>query len=175
MRLHFVRHPPPAVAEGLCYGQTDLDLAAPVAELAAGLRARLPANAPVFSSPLRRCRELAAAIHPAPAIDALLLEMHFGAWEMQPWTAIGRAALDAWAADPLGFAPPGGESAGALWRRVERFIGAVEAEAVVVTHAGVIKAASGIALGLPPAEWMRLSFAFGSVTALDFDNTGGAR
>jgi alpha-ribazole phosphatase len=141
-----------------------------VAALAQQLRPNLPADAPVYSSPLQRCRLLAEALTPAPHIDARLQEMDFGAWEMQSWSTIDRAALDAWAADPCGFAPPGGESPAQLLARVSGFHAALLADGVtavvLITHAGVIKALHGLLHGLPVNEWMRLSFAFGSVTVM---------
>lgn len=155
------------MAEGVCYGRTDLGLAEDAAAVAARLRPHLPADAPVFSSPLRRCRELAGALHPAPRCDERLLEMHFGEWEMRTWEAIGRAALDGWAADPLGFAPPGGESAADLMARAEAFCRDAPDTAVLVIHAGVMKAICGLLEGLPAREWMRLSFDFGSVTLVE--------
>lgn len=166
MRLYLIRHPRPAVAAGICYGRTDLDLAEDAAAVAEALRPQLPAGLPLFCSPLRRCRQLAAALHPAPVLDPRLLEMDFGAWEMQPWHVLERAALDAWAAQPLDFAPPGGESPAQLLQRVREFHAGLECDAIVVTHAGVIKALSGLLHGLPPAEWMGLSLPFGSVTVL---------
>lgn len=68
-------------------------------------------------------------------------EMDFGDWENRRWEEIGRAALDDWAADFLGYAGHGGESVAHLRDRVARGLEAVPEGAVVVTHAGVIKAA----------------------------------
>jgi alpha-ribazole phosphatase len=175
VRLFLIRHPQPAVAAGVCYGRTDLALAEDAAVVAERLRPLLPADVPVWSSPLRRCRELAAALHAAPLVDTRLIEMDFGAWEMQSWDSIGRAALDGWAADPLGFAPPRGESAGDLLRRAgefhEHLATSGYAQAALVTHAGIIKALCGLGERLPAGEWMRLAFEFGSVTVIE----GGRR
>ena len=162
-----IRHPRPAVAEGICYGRTDLDLAEDVAIVAQTLQAQLPPGLPLYSSPLRRCRQLAEALHPAPLFDARLLEMDFGAWEMHPWHALDRTVLDAWAAQPLDFAPPGGESPAQLMQRVREFHAGLAGDAIVVTHAGVIKALHGLIHKLPAGEWIGLSFAFGSVTTID--------
>jgi alpha-ribazole phosphatase len=163
------------VAEGICYGQTDLELAEDVAALAAVLRAQLPIDAPVFSSPLCRCRKLAEALHQNPRFDARLMEMNFGEWEMRAWDDIGAAALDDWAKDPYEFAPPGGESPSQLFGRVTEFHAMLVAEniadAVLVTHAGVMRAICGLIKNLLPDEWMKLSFAFGSVTVLDSTET----
>ena len=168
-----IRHPRPAIAEGTCYGRSDIDLADDPVAVAARLRAYLPASVPVYSSPLRRCRLLAEQLHDAPVYDERLMEMDFGNWEMQAWNAIDRVQIDRWATDPLDFAPPGGESPAALQARAVAFctelqIGGVM-EAVLVTHAGVIKALCGYREGLPANEWIRLDFKFGSISLIEHD------
>jgi alpha-ribazole phosphatase len=173
VRLYLIRHPRPAVADGICYGQSDLDLAEPVVEMAALLAPRLPEGLPLYSSPLRRCHALAKALHPSPTLEPRLQEINFGTWEMQPWDAIDRVALDAWAADPLYFQPPGGESPAQLMQRVSGFLNELRTDAILVTHAGVIKAAFACIQKLPATEWMQLSFAFGTLTTLDWQ--GSAR
>ncbi len=172
MRLHLIRHPEPLVEVGICYGRSNLGLRFPAEEAAADLRPQLrhlPVGLPLFSSPLRRCLELAAALHPAPRIDGRLQELHFGEWEMRSWEDIGFSALNDWAADPLGFVPPGGESANGLRLRVEDFLAELEQEcdeAVLVTHAGVIKTLVGKAGGLPAAEWLVVEIAYASLTTV---------
>lgn len=200
MRLFLIRHPRPAVADGLCYGATDLPLADDPQAAATALReslrerlhgqffvtsptvsatasstdvsAPLPANLPLFSSPLQRCaqfaRRLAGQLNTQPVIhDARLAELNFGAWEMRAWDDIGAAALAAWAVDPLHHAPPGGESVAALQRRVLAFLAELQATgtsaAVVVTHAGVMKVIHGHARQLPPETWMQTRFAHGEL------------
>ena len=122
MRVFLIRHPPPAVAAGTCYGASDVDLAGDALDCAAHLRNRLPAHIPLYSSPLLRCRKLAEALHDAPKCDARLREMDFGAWELRPWNEIPRAQIDAWAAAPMTYVPPGGESVVALRARVAAFL-----------------------------------------------------
>ncbi|RIX48477.1 MAG: phosphoglycerate mutase [Rhodocyclales bacterium GT-UBC] len=164
MILHLIRHPTPLVEPGICYGRLDLATAEAPA-VAAALRPVLPPGLPVWSSPLRRCRALAELLHPAPRFDSRLVEMDFGAWEGMPWDAVPRAELDAWAADVAGFAPPGGESPLALQRRALDFVaGLAETEAVIVTHAGVIRSLLAHWQGLPPERWTELVFAYGSCT-----------
>lgn len=173
MQLLLIRHPPPAVAHGICYGATDLPLAGDPASHAAILAPLLPADVPLYSSPLQRCQQLAERLRPAPIVDERLREMDFGAWEMQPWENIDRAALDAWAIDPLGFAPPGGESAAALEKRVLDFLADLAAakieSAALVTHAGVMKVITGHARHLSHNEWMKLAFAWSEMVTVDFE------
>lgn len=148
MDLTLLRHPPPDVAPGTCYGATDLPLRRFWQARAAALAVSLPRARCVVASPLGRCRALAARIallRGLPLrVDPRWREMDFGAWEGRPWNAIPRAELDAWAADFHTFADHGGESVAALERRVRAALAATPAGALVVTHAGCIKAALAI-------------------------------
>jgi len=171
VQLYLIRHPPPQLAPGICYGQTDLPLAVSATEAAHELRPRLPADIPVFTSPLQRCRLLAEALHRAPMSDERLRELNFGNWEMQPWHTIGRAALDAWAADPLGYRPPNGECVDEFSERVRDFVAALQsqglARAAIVTHAGVMKVVVGDARRLRAEDWMGLKFDYGELVQVD--------
>ena len=74
--------------------------------------------------------------------DLRLLELDFGAWEGSAWNLVPRDALDAWAADPLGFAAPGGESGAALVARVSAFAEDLRSDGrdcAVVSHGGPLK------------------------------------
>lgn len=164
MRLYLIRHPRPLVAPGLCYGRLDVEAENPAA-VATRLQACLPAGVPVWSSPLRRCLELAQALHPAPKVDERLAEIDFGDWEGRAWDEIPRAEIDAWAADVAGYTPPGGESPRQLQARVLDFVASLAVdEAVVVTHAGVMRTLLAADHGLPPERWYELEFAYGSLT-----------
>lgn len=167
MRLFLIRHPLPDVAPGTCYGRSDLALAGDPAPVADALRPLLPADAPLYSSPLARCRALAELLHPAPRFDERLLELDFGAWEMQSWDAIDRAALDAWAADPLHFTPPGGEAVADLRVRVRDFLDELAEDAVLVAHAGVIKLCAAELAGVPADAWFSMRFDYGSVSLIE--------
>lgn len=164
MPLYLIRHPRPAVAPGLCYGRSDLALAEDVAAVAAKLGPLLPAAAPLYSSPLQRCRLLAEQLHAAPRLDARLQEMDFGRWEMQAWEDIERSALDAWAADPLYYRPPGGETVAELRQRVREFLAELPSgPAVLVTHGGVIKLIAAELEGLEEREWLALRVDYGAL------------
>jgi alpha-ribazole phosphatase len=177
VQLYLIRHPTPRVDAGICYGRTDLALAEHVAAAATQIAAQLPPGIGIFSSPLQRCRLLAEALHPAPLIDPRLQEMDFGEWEMTPWNRIQREALDGWAADPLGYRPPRGESVAELQERVQHFVeetrGAGVERAALVTHAGVMKVIVGRVQGLPAKKWMRLAFEYGSVVRVDLAQPDG--
>ena len=154
MRLYLVRHLAPQVAPGVCYGRTDLTVDPRLQALALpALRQRLPLGAPMFSSPLRRCAELAAALGGAAVqYDPRLAELDFGDWEMRRWDDIERAGIDAWAADMAGYRPGGGESVTAMARRVAAFYAdcmlSQTPGAIVICHAGTIRLLLARARGL---------------------------
>ena len=176
MELYLIRHPRPAVAPGICYGQTDLGLAESAMTVAERLRPLLPQDFALYASPLARARLLAEALG-TPQLDPRLKEIHFGDWEGRSFDDIGQAALDAWAAEPLDFAPPGGESPRSMAARALDFLADLRAAppapaVVVVAHGGPLRALAGQLLGLPPEHWLGLDFACGEATRLDLHDWG---
>ena len=164
MILYLIRHPPPLIEPGICYGARDI-LAKNVTAVANRLVDDLPKGLPVWSSPLQRCKALAALLHPNPRFDARLAEMNFGQWEGRPWDSIPQNELDAWAADIAGYAPPGGESPTMVQQRALNFVAELTVhEAIIVTHAGVIRTLLAHWQGLPPERWTELVFDYGSCT-----------
>jgi alpha-ribazole phosphatase len=152
VRIALVRHPAPLIGPGICYGRLDVKLHPSAAVPLAALAARLAGFADVVTSPARRCRLTAAAIAGHATIDPRLLELDFGAWEGQPWDTVPRRDLDRWAADPLGFAPPGGETGAALVGRVRGFHDDLLARArdcVVVSHGGPLRVLAALLHGRP--------------------------
>lgn len=149
MRLYLVRHPKPIVAANTCYGRSDLAVAPQEhARVAAALLPLLPSGVPLFSSPLRRCAELAQQLAGPLAcsslrLDARLAEIDFGVWEGRCWDMIARAEIDAWTDDMAGYRPGGGESVLQMAQRVRAF----QAEllqsgtdcAIAICHAGTIR------------------------------------
>lgn len=140
-----VRHGPPR-EQGACYGWLDIALAETPQTTAQRLLPSLPAWAlalttPIWSSPSLRCLKLAEELAYGRPIqcDDRLRELHFGAWEGQPWAEIDRARLDAWAADPFGFTMPAGESIAEFIARSQAMWHVLPAQALIITHAGVIR------------------------------------
>ncbi|HEX4599689.1 MAG TPA: alpha-ribazole phosphatase [Burkholderiaceae bacterium] len=170
MQAFLIRHPRPDVAPGVCYGATDLELAQDALDCVAHVRTRLPAQIRLFSSPMRRCRRLAEMLDPAVCYDSRLSEMDFGAWEMHAWSRIPRAELDAWAAAPMTFVPPGGESVATVRARVIAFLDERcrpgGEDIAVVTHAGVLRIIAGHLQELDQATWFNLQFGHGQLTVL---------
>lgn len=150
-----MRHPAPDIAPGLCYGRLDVGLSPAGHAALSAMRSTLAAAGigKVVTSPARRCLLLAQAISPAPIIDSRLLELDFGSWEGVAWETVPRAALDAWADDPLGFAPPGGESGAALIERVQHAVTALldaGEDCIVITHGGPLRLMPALLRGQRP-------------------------
>jgi alpha-ribazole phosphatase len=129
-------------------------LAAP--EQARAIATQLPIGQEfrLWTSPASRCRVVAEAIAMQcgvrPHMDPRLLELDFGAWEGCDWADVPRDALDLWAADPEGFAPPGGERGDSLIARARAFfweIAAAGGAHVVVSHGGPLRVLAALARG----------------------------
>ena len=170
MRLVLVRHPPPDIRPGLCYGRLDMALAPAAAPVAARIAGELAVLglARVWTSPAIRCRGVADAAGLPVRVDARLLELHFGAWEGVAWDDVPRAELDRWAADPLAFAPPGGESGADLLarvREVHRAIHATGEDCAIISHGGPLRLLAALIRGAPP-DLLAPAPAIGSVQVL---------
>jgi alpha-ribazole phosphatase len=156
MRIALIRHPALLIEPGVCYGRLDVAVA-PTAKQQIGRIAADPAlqgAIHVWTSPAVRCRGLADAIAMTLAVpltvDPRLQELDFGDWEGQYWDAIPRPDLDRWAAAPLSFAPPGGESAAALAERIRDFHAGLhrdQKDCVVVSHGGPLRVLTALLLG----------------------------
>jgi alpha-ribazole phosphatase len=175
VKLWLARHARPLVAAGVCYGASDLaaDARATLAS-ARTLAAVLPAGIAVRSSPLRRCRQLAAALQalrPELVVhtDARISELDFGSWEGQTWDAIGREALERWRIDFTHHRCGGGECVADLMTRVGAAwdeARAADRDQLWITHGGVVRAtrllAAGRGLPLQASDWPQQGLAFGT-------------
>ncbi len=181
MKLLLVRHPTPNVDTGICYGHLDVPLRsdtgpAIVAIAEAACRHRV---AMVWSSPATRClipaQAAATSAQARLRVDNRLKELNFGRWEGARWTDIGPSALDCWAADPSGFAPPGGESGEALLSRVRDLLQTLIQEAVdctVISHGGPLKILRALACGVTP-DLLADPPAFGAMVTVNVNKQTG--
>ena len=140
-----MRHPVTDAPEGLCYGRTDLGWGKEAAAQVQRALATVPKVAEIWSSPLTRCIDLAERFGSrdgaAATTDHRLIEHDFGRWEGRLWADIPRSESEPWIADIINSAPPGGEAFAQLLERVAEVISEIPEGALVITHAGVIRAA----------------------------------
>ena len=175
--VYLVRHTSPDIASSVCYGQSDIDVAANFPEELALIKHKLAEIKPAicFTSPSLRCTKLAQALNSGAVIeDKRLMELDFGDWELRPWDTIPRDAFDHWAHDHVNQAPPNGETFNQLHQRATQFLMEVNANSaqapiVVVTHGGVIRALLAEALGLTLMNVFRIQIDYCSVTQLLLD------
>jgi alpha-ribazole phosphatase len=181
MMLWLARHALPVVAQGLCYGASDVPADAQATrETAQALADTLPPGLAVSSSPLARCQQLAEALHGLrPDLhyrcDARIAEMDFGAWEGRRWSDITKDEFDRWTADFAHHGCGGGESVAQLMARTAAALADAReegADALWITHAGVIRAvgllAAGILVPRSAADWPREGLAFGQCDCIAF-------
>jgi broad specificity phosphatase PhoE len=144
--------------------------------------ARLRAFAPpvIYASDALRARQtaevIAAACGAPVVVDPALGEIDFGAWGGRSYAEIVAAdpAAAAYFADPSAMTPPGGETAEATARRVRDKLEATGTGAggVIVGHAGSLRLALALTLGLPLASSWRLRLDCAHLTTLDWTAEG---
>lgn len=160
---------------GAYYGQSDLPLT-PAGEAQARclpeLIARLGLNiGRAISSDLMRARRTAELALPGVDIefDAGLRETSFGAWEGLKYADV--CGLPEFAEYASGGAPPGGEAAAAVERRVaaalERMLrDCADGDVAIVAHAGPIRLMLAQLLGLPPGDNWRFKVDMASLSVV---------
>ena len=143
---------------------------------AEALAARIGPVDRVVSSPLRRTRETAEEWGVPVETDERWIELHYGELDGVPLSEVGQEVWRAWRAD-LDYAPVGGESIGALGRRVrdaceDLRADCIDGDVVVVTHVSPIKAAVAWALGVSDDIAWRMFVAPAAVTRIAVTGTG---
>jgi alpha-ribazole phosphatase len=172
--LYLIRHTRPDIEPGICYGQLDMDVADGFEEEANHVLNCLPELELVIASPLLRTHRLGEFLAQEQRCelrsDARLMEKHFGAWEGKYWDDIARHEIDAWAADVMDYAPPGGESARQLMRRVQAFMDDLaqlpQQHIAVVAHGGNIRAMLAQIAGIPLTDTLDWAMEYGAVVCV---------
>lgn len=148
MNITLIRHTRVAVEPGLCYGWTDVGLAPSFGDEAQQVKQSLAGRQfdRIYSSPLSRCRKLAAYCgFLSPIEDERLKELNFGSWEMKKWDNIADPTLQSWYKDWIHQPAGGAESYEDQCRRVAEFLDELKTsgigQACIFTHRGVIACA----------------------------------
>jgi broad specificity phosphatase PhoE len=128
----------------------------------------------VFSSPARRCADVASGLAAGLGLPLVVLpELHeraFGAWDGLAAPDIPAAELARFWDDPVGHTPPGGEPFDAFHDRVmqawRRILDAPRGHSLIVTHGGVIRVVLAELLGMPPAASILIEVPHACLTRL---------
>ncbi len=145
MQVYLIRHTRVGVEKGICYGQTDVDVANSFEQEAALYDVSLPNDFDeVYSSPLKRCVKLAQYLNRGiPLLDDRLKEINFGSWENQKWDTIPVEDLKVWSEHLDNYKEHQGENLVELNQRVKAFIQDCltkgHSKILIVAHAGVIR------------------------------------
>ncbi|MFE9455596.1 bifunctional RNase H/acid phosphatase [Streptomyces californicus] len=140
----------------------------------------------IVSSPLRRCRETAAAVASRLGLDVHvdegLRETDFGAWEGLTFGEVRERHgddLTAWLASPDTAPTGGGESFAEVAERVaaarDRIVARYAGRTVLlVTHVTPIKTLVRLALGAPPEALFRMELSAASISSVAYYGDGNA-
>lgn len=168
-RLIFLRHAPLPQGIGLA-GRRDISAVIPPETAFLPLREKIASLAPVgcLTSPARRCVETARALGVDATSEPALWEQDFGAWEgLQPQDLpdLGPLSMDELAKHRA----ENGESFSDMSLRVNGFIKSIDADSLIVAHAGTARAALSLIIG--PAA---LSFAIAPLSLTVINGQPGA-
>lgn len=161
--------------------QSGLDQADLVAEECAKLGAEV-----LIASPLKRTRQTAEAISRATGLDIIFdeawYELSFGSWDGKAIEEVRVEEPDTYQAwlNSTSYAPPGGESYEEAFVRVEEALEKLVAEypgkkIIVVTHNGIVKTATKLAVGGPSDAVFHMDVTPCSISSISIWPSDGLR
>ena len=173
--LYLMRHGPP-VRSGLMLGHSD-EPAVPGGHDRLIAQAQSIAADRIVASDLRRAADGASAIGEARDLplwlDLRWRELDFGGWDGCDPGALPEQDLHRFWADPDRHPPPGGESWSTLRKRVRAALFALSGPAIVVAHAGSIRAAVSVLTGLDHRGVWAFDLPYGAVICMRVWPDGG--
>lgn len=146
MPIYLIRHTTPAIATGVCYGQTDVNVSSDFEQDFAALLPHVASQKinKIYSSPLQRSYKLAEKLSTAlnlPLLkDERLKELNYGLWEMERWENIHPTELNIWMANFVNLRTPAGESYIQMHKRVSGFLNSNDLrDSLIISHSGVMR------------------------------------
>ena len=175
MQVYLIRHTTPDIEKGICYGQTDIDVnQALFNDELQIIQSKIPDNIERFySSPLKRCKQLAERLSTEYIEDKRLIELDFGDWENKSWNELNQTEVTVWAENFVDNRPPNGENYVELHRRTTEFIESLlntdNKSVGIVTHAGNIRSFISRTIDLPLENSFRIDLNYGAVISLKIE------
>lgn len=175
MIVYLIRHTKPNCPDGICYGQTDLDLSTDYEKDFLAIRKELDTVKfdGIYSSPLKRCSLLSEFIADGRVVqyDDRLKELNFGLWEMKSWEEIETTKeVKEWYKDYVHARVPEGESYIDLIDRVKSFVQDLDTTSnntiAIVCHSAVIRAFHVVLEDVSPKETFNMKLGYGEVKLL---------
>ncbi len=177
MQLFLIRHTKVEVTPGICYGQTDVNVASTFDEEKNIILKNIEGISfdRIFSSPMIRCKVLAQSISKNEQeiiFDKRLKELDFGLWEGKLWEEIAKTEKSIkWFDNYFIEKCPEGESYSDLINRVERFIKEIEKEQqtknmAIICHGGTMRAFLSILNNVSPKATFQQEIGYGEIIKL---------
>ena len=173
MNITLIRHTKVAIEKGICYGQSDVDLANSFESEKTALQTKIKSVEfdIIYSSPLTRCKILADALFLNMKIiyDNRLMELNFGDWEGKHWDDISKTShAKFFFIDYVKTACPGGESYQDLINRITNFYQEMKSkhagkQVAIVCHGGTIIAFLCVIEGISPQQAFEQKVDYGQV------------
>lgn len=181
MILYLQRHTKVDCPTGLCYGQTDVDLAETWEQEFAEIHSSLQNIVfdAIYSSPLKRCATLAETFaynNVKVHYDKRLMELNFGLWEGKYWEDIKKTAeAKPWFDNYVDSPCPNGESYADLSQRAAVFLHDLKKNNIcnnvlIVCHGGTIRAFISLLTHIEAQRTFDIKIDYGSITTLNFKN-----
>lgn len=179
MTIYVVRHTKTVCDTGICYGHSDVALAASFDVEKKNVKQQLSDFSffTVYSSPLFRCSTLAEYLADFSPIlyDNKLKELNFGDWENRYWNDIIQTdEAHFWFENYVENPCPNGESYLQLINRVQLFLEEIQIKQenkpiLIVTHAGVIRAMHVIFKNILPIDSFNIKIEYGAFFKFEID------
>ena len=175
MDIYLIRHTRVNCEKGICYGQTDVDVAPTFDKELIEIKNKLDMEGFVFySSPLKRCSSLAKALAGSDFIvDERLKELNFGNWEMKRWDSIDEKDLQVWIDSYVDIPCPNGECFTDVYSRSLEFYNDLlkknHEKVAIIGHGGVIRSIIAHILQIPLNKAIILNFDYGSITKISIN------
>ncbi len=172
MEIYLVRHTTPHIEKGICYGQSDIELTKDFPLESKEIIKKIPfsKNTVVYSSPLKRCTQLAALFSKNYKTNSSLLELNFGDWELKKWDTIPKKELTPWMENFVEVTVPNGESYIDLYTRVLSFYKKITKSKpdriIFITHGGVIRSLLAHLTKTPLKDSFNIKVTYGQISKI---------